>query len=248
MAGLFKSVAELFSATPLSNPAAPPAQAGGNPAPAPDGSNPAPQPGVQSNAAPLKSPMDDLSEVFKIAEKNAAENKNPLETPLFQMDSAKFNERVTAMDFLSAAPAELVQKAQGGDTAALMTLINSVGQQAYAQATELNTKLIEAGVNNRIAGLQQVLPQQIRQQQVRESLAAGEQSKALLHPAVAPMVDMVQKQYEAAYPAATGAEIAALVQKHFTTAAQALAPAAAPSTAQQATSASQDFSGFFASN
>lgn len=231
---IFKNVTELFSST---KPAAP--------APAlPAGENAALNPGVQTNAEPLKSPLDEVAEVFKLADTNNAANKNPLEAPLFDMDATKFAERVSTMNF-AEAPVELMEKAKSGDTAALMELMNQVGRNAYSQAVQLNTRLTEAGINNRMAGLQTVLPNQIRTQQVSELLSNGEQSKALLHPSIAPVVADIQAKFEAAYPGAPATEIASMVTGYFGNVAKSLTPAAAQTQVQVQANAAQDFSDYF---
>lgn len=235
---MFKTVADLFAPAPLQNPAAPAAAA-----PQPAGGTAPANPGVQTNTEPMKSPLDATLEVFKLADTNAANNKSPLDAPLFDLDPAKFKERVDQMNFVDVTP-ELLQKAQS-DPAVLAELMNQVARSAYSQAVTLGTRLTEAGLNNRMAGLQQTLPQQIRSEGVRNHLASGEQSKALLHPAVADVVANVQSRFEQAYPTATPAELAGMVTNYFSQVGGALAPKPEPTVQQQQSSAAQDFSGYF---
>lgn len=252
--GLFRNIAELFS----SNPPQQQQQHQGQPVQAQqqgqtqtgvtDDKNGSPAPNQpQNNVDPMKSSLDDFKDVFKLAQDNASKAANPLEQPLFELDPAKFKERVGQMDFAAGLAPEMVQKAMGGDAQAFMEVLNAVGRKSYAEAVQIGTRLTEAGVNQRVQQLQSVLPTTLRSEQVRSHLAGSEQSAALLHPSVAPVLQQVQQQFESAYPQASAADISKMVVNYFGTMAKQVAGGNAPVSTpeQQRTSAGQDFSGFF---
>lgn len=250
--GIFRNIAELFSSTPpqqqqQQQPVQQAQQQGNTQMGIPDDKNGSPAPAQpQNNVDPMKSSLDDFTDVFKLAKENTDKAANPLEQPLFELDPAKFQERVGQMDFASGLQPELVQKALGGDVQAFVEVLNAVGRKSYAESVQLGTRLTEAGVNQRVTQLQSVLPTTLRSEQVRTHLAGNEQSAALLHPSIAPVLMQVQQQFEAAYPQASAADISKMVTNYFGTVAKQVAGGAPqPSQEQQRTSAGQDFSNFF---
>jgi hypothetical protein len=227
-----KSMAELFSSTP------PAATASAAQAAGPS------QPSPQTNVEPMPSPLDSYQEIFKLAEKNAAENQNLLAAPLFDIDTAKLAESTSTMNFVNATT-EDVQRAMQ-DPAAMIELLNHVARNAHQMGTQLNARLVESGATRRAEEILKMLPSTVRALDVNNHLHGDEQGKTLLHPSVAPVVQNVQQQFMAAHPGASAAEIARMTTEYFQTVAKGILP---PQESNQRdmrqVSATGDFSKFF---
>ena len=235
---IFRNLAEMFSPNKPETAAAPTAQQ-----PAPAGTTGKPGESPQGNEQPLKSPTDDLSQVFKLSAEAEEKNKNPLDAPLFDTDMAKLSESVGKMNFINATSEDIAAAMQ--DPAKFAELLNTVARNSHMQGLQMSAKLVEAGAGKRAQDVLSLLPQQVRSLQTRSELSAGDFGKLANDPTVAPVVDGLRTTYERAYPAASAAEISSMVAKHMQQIAEKFSPQQPLEQRAQSAQAAQDFSNFF---
>jgi hypothetical protein len=97
----------------------------------PDGKMPGTDPNNQN-------PLDVYSKMFDNANKDS-----DIQAPTFKIDPKVLSEVSGKMDFTRGIDAEILQKASSGDTAALLSLIKTVGQNSYRAAIEHSTALTD---------------------------------------------------------------------------------------------------------
>jgi hypothetical protein len=92
----------------------------------------------------IPDPMDIYAKMF---EKSAAvQTEGP---PAFNLDSNTLQEVSSKMDFMKGVPQELLQKAQTGDVASLLELMQHTNRNAYAAALDHGTRLTDTHLNRR---------------------------------------------------------------------------------------------------
>ena len=92
----------------------------------------------------IPDPMDIYAKMF---EKAAA--VQPEGPPAFNLDSNTLQEVSSKMDFMKGVPPELLQKAQEGDVASLLELMQHTNRNAYAAALDHGTRLTDTHLNRR---------------------------------------------------------------------------------------------------
>ena len=136
-------------------------------------------------------------------------------TTTMNVDPQALMKAAQQVDFTKMIPADLMEKVQKGDAAALLQVINTVGQGSYAQATAANAKIVEAALNRQAEKfMSEVLPQVLKQHQIGTQLAA--ENPLFNNPAVAPMLDMVKQQLTIKFPSASPQEITSKAQEYLT--------------------------------
>ncbi len=115
----------------------------------------------------------------------------------------------------SKGPGVLAKIKTGGDEGvqAMLSLINDVGQQAYARAAFASTQIVDQGLGQYDRGNQSRLPDSIKKFTVSE--LNSQANPALKHPAVAPIVGLLEQQFQKSFPHATAAELTAHVQQYL---------------------------------
>lgn len=198
----------------------------GRPAPAfPDPSQqPAATPPAAPAAptAPATSPLDTYAQVFKVDPNAAASPQAALTSPLFNMDSAAFEQAVGAMSFAPQVDAAVMQRIQQGDPTALTQLLNQTTQQAFMQAVQFSQKLVERGVGTYNDRLQGSMPDTFRSLATKNELQTL--APASQHEAARPLLDAMQQNFMRANPAATPAQVAQAMQGFLHTLGQQFAP------------------------
>lgn len=212
--------------------------------PAPQVQNPAPQPGnfpaqptpgmatdpanpavpVAGNPAPAPAApegFDKFNDLWKPAESPA----NATPEPLFNVKPEQLMEVARKVDFTKVMnPEQLQAVAQGGQGAvqAMQQIMNTVAQTVYAQNMHATTKMVEQAVQKTQEQMLAQLPQQIKLQNVSESIRGD--NPAFNHPAAAPIMGALQQQLTVKYPNATAAEIASMARDYMSGFAQTLQP------------------------
>ena len=226
------------AAQPQQQPQQQPAAPAANPV---AGNNLVPQPGVNTppagtnpDGSAATSPMDNFASLWQTDPNTPAPN-DP-NAPLIALNQQKLAEQVRQMDFTKSVNPELFQKvAAGGEEAvtALAQIVNSVAQQATAQALVGSSMVAEGAIKKYGTGLRSEIPSLIKQQSVTEQ--RRQLNPALSNPAFEPMVQVVEMQMRKKFPDATAAELTEQVSKYFDTfAAAATAPATAAAAAKSA--------------
>lgn len=204
------------------NPTGAPAPAGSNPPPAaktdlsanppatgPDGKMPGTDPNNQN-------PLDVYSKMF-----DTANNGSDLQAPSFKIDPKVLSDVSSKMDFTRGVNQETLAKATSGDTAALLDIIKTVGQNSYRAALEHNTALTDSYLTNRGEFEKKSLERGVKSQ-----LTASELSNApnYNHPVVKAELNRIANQFAAANPDASPQEVAKAAQKYIADLQNALNP------------------------
>jgi len=92
----------------------------------------------------------------------------------------------------------------GNDPAALVQLINTVGQQTLAAAAQLNAATIEQSHRSNNERILTALPDRIKNVQIQQGQA---ENPALNHPAAQPFLKMVRQQISSQNPTLTPAQV-----------------------------------------
>ena len=172
-----------------------------------------------------KIPLDQFADLFAPpVDKDGKPIQNTPDAPMFSYDPQKMLEHARKMDFTKTVTPDMLQKvAAGGEDAvkAMVQIMNTVGQEAFANAAVAAAKLTEHGLTKAESKFADKLPNFFKQQNVTESLR---QEKLLQHPAVAPMVDSVKQQIISKYPDASGEQIKEMVVTYFQNFAKSFVP------------------------
>jgi hypothetical protein len=132
-------------------------------------------------------------------------------------DPAKMLEAARGVNFVEGLDANLLATAAKGGpegVAALVQIINDVGQRSYAQAAFASTRVVDQGLSQFQLGLDKSLPGAIKKHTVSESIVSD--NPAFNNPALAPVIQAVQLQIQAKHPQATTAEIRAYTLQYLT--------------------------------
>src|SRR6266850_4840899 len=160
-----------------------------------------------------KSPLANYGELWK------TDDKIPLDLAkavTFDLDPAKLAEAAKSIDFTKAIDPALAEKALKGDSTALATILQSVSQSSYVQSAALSAKLIEAALAKQADSIKLILPTLVKRATVNENLRSGDNAEFLNHPAVAPLVSLLEHQLTEKYPKASAAEVATHARKYMT--------------------------------
>ena len=181
------------------------------PAAGPDGKMPGTDPNNQN-------PLDVYSKMF-----DTANNGSDLQAPSFKIDPKVLSDVSSKMDFTRGVNQEILAKATSGDTAALLDIIKTVGQNSYRAALEHNTALTDSYLTNRGDFDKKSLERGVKSQ-----LTASELSSApnYNHPVVKAELNRIASQFAAANPDASPQEVAKAAQKYIADLQNALNPTA----------------------
>jgi hypothetical protein len=228
MAGLFDNLSNMFRPTQQVVVSAAPPMAQVNPgagAPVPPAGSALPNAEV-----PPPNVLDSFTPLWQ-TDPNAPAPVDPLAAPLFNSDPSKIAAAAGKMNFTQGLTAEMVTAAMQ-DPAKFLQVINMVGQQAVAAATQVSTASIEQAHARNNERFTAALPARIRATQID-----GMQSEnpALQHPASQPLLHMVRAQIAAKEPSLTATQVQAKAEQYLTGfATQLNAPTAAQVQTQQA--------------
>lgn len=166
-------------------------------------------------AEKVVSPLDGYEQLWTIEPPKQGEED--LNSPFrFNVDPAKIQQQANRMDFTKAITPELMTKINAGGSEAMSALIaamNIVGQTVMAQSSQVNAKILEAGLDASSTRMTKKLPGLVKSQAISEALR--EDNPLFQNPAVTPLLDAVQEQMQRKFPNATAAEIKAHAQKYL---------------------------------
>jgi len=138
--------------------------------------------------------------------------ESPTSKPVFQpTDPQALQQAVSSINFAEVVPAELMTKAAGGDAAAMMEMMNLVARAGYSASAESSKELLSQHDSVRTSQIDQLIEQRFKQMMGGE--AVKKVNPAFENPKYAPMLDKLQKQFQAAYPNASPQELANHAQK-----------------------------------
>jgi hypothetical protein len=161
----------------------------------------------QQNQEQVKSPSEQLAELWKI--EPPKDGAPTLTSPTLNLDPAKLQQLTQAMDFTKGVlnQDDLAKVAAGGPEAmqVMMKAINATAQNAFAQSLTATSKLVETSMAQNVNNLQAALPGVVKTQQMHNAIVSS--SPVFTDPAVAPIMQMLTSQLVKAYPNATSDEI-----------------------------------------
>lgn len=152
---------------------------------------------------PTTAAYGDLWKLTEEQEKKAA--GQPLEIFGADVTPEKIQEAARQMDFTQQVPPELMEKVLAGDQAALMQVINRVGQGAYGQAAMTSVNAAKIAADKQNEHWQAKLPELVRGLTQRNEVEEG--NKLATDPATKPVFDMIFTQMQRKFPTATSEEL-----------------------------------------
>lgn len=172
-------------------------------------------------AKSAENPLDVYAKLFQ----NASANSE-IQAPSFNIDPKIIGDVAAKMDFTQGINPEIVQKANGGDAAAMMQLIQAVGQNSYRAALEHATKLTDTHLGQRSEFESKRLQKGVKDQLTSDALTNQDNANTS-HPLVKAELNRVAKQFAASpeYADATPAEIAKAAYNYMNDLHKALNPA-----------------------
>lgn len=177
----------------------------------PDGKTPEQQKQPQS-------PLDEFGNLFD-NEPQKDDQGNPIQQnsgpkEYVSMDPKKFGELVNNMDFLPSGESakELMQKAQEGDSQALLQLMNHASRNTYQQQAQLTQQLINKVAQQLKDEWSKEIPEQVRGASVNSTIQSNPKFQ---HKAAQPVVRAIADQIRQKYPNATSQEVSQMTEQYF---------------------------------
>lgn len=201
--------------TPPPNPAAGAGTgATGNPGGTQEPANSNPAGTGTATTDPNKSPLDQFSALW---EPNKDDKGNPLPPPSntvsIAFDPAKMGEALGKVNLASNVPADLVQKALGGDQQAFIEAMNAVGKNTFMLAAQSAVKLMEDALKKHDANVSARLPGMVKEHMTSDRLVT--ENPVFSHPSTAPVLQALQKQFQLKYPNATATELQNMAKQYL---------------------------------
>ncbi len=187
--------------------------------------DPAPASIAQTNPnSPAKTdenPLDLYAKLFQ----NAA-TASDIQAPSFSLDPKIIAEVSSKMNFTQGINPELVQKANGGDAAALVELMQEVGRNSYRAALEHTTKLTDTHLTQRADFDGKKLVKGVKQQLTSDALGSSDNAN-LNHPVVRAELNRIAQTFAASpeYADASPQQIASAAKKYMQDLQEAMNPA-----------------------
>lgn len=123
-----------------------------------------------------------------------------------QTDPTKLLEAAKRVDFSKVIPAELAGRMAKGEGAAILEGMNLVSQASYAQSVGATGAILREALAQQARAFEtKVIPEVLRNHEARRTLQADNQ--LFRDPAVAPLVDMVERQLAQHNPSMSATEI-----------------------------------------
>ena len=186
---------------------------------------PTPKTVAQTNPnSPAKTdenPLDLYAKLFQ----NAA-TASDIQAPSFSLDPKIIAEVSSKMNFTQGINPELVQKANGGDAAAMIELIQEVGRNSYRAALEHATKLTDTHLTQRADFDGKKLAKGVKQQLTSDALGSSDNAN-LNHPVVRAELNRIAQTFAASpeYADASPQQIASAAKKYMQDLQEAMNPA-----------------------
>jgi hypothetical protein len=178
-------------------------------------------PATVNGVAPATSGLDTYRELWQ-----ANKVEEGATTPMSivpNLDAAKLRESIKDANFIASIDPNLMQSAMKGDIAAFQQVLNSAIKMGFEQSVIASRSLTETSLNNYGDRQRTDLPQQVKSQMVRESLA---DNPVYQHEATRPLMAALEQQLSMKYPTATAAEIATHARTYLSDFIKVATPAA----------------------
>lgn len=174
-------------------------------------------------AADVKSPLDEFAELWKNPATGATPNTP---APMFNLDPTKLLEAAKRIDFSNAVtPEQLTAISKGGEeaTAAFVSAMQGVAATTLMHSAVTTGNMVEKAVNQAKTDWIKDVPGLVKGLNLREATAT--ENPGLSHPAMKPVVDALQSQFQVKFPQASTTELRGMVSKYLDGMAGVLKPA-----------------------
>jgi len=165
---------------------------------------------------------------------------------LVRVDPAKLAAIAKQLDFTKGLDPALLAKAQEGDAAAFMAVMNHTTQASFMQAVHAMGTVASNALTKQREELLADMPSQIRAATLSNSLAA--ESPLFTNPAAKPVVESIQAAILAKFPEASAQELQQHTLKYFQEMAKLVQPKPVATKSSAAGKELQDWGGFFDQN
>lgn len=174
---------------------------------------------VNNPAKVAENPLDTYAKLFD----NAAKNSD-IQAPNFSIDPKIIGEVAGKLDFTKGLSPEVMAKANSGDAAAMVELINTVGRNAYSASLEHTTKLTDTHLGQRSEFESRKTKAAVRSSMTAEAFAANSN---LQHPVVRRELNRIAADFAKSpeYADATPQQIATDALAYFNEIHNAMNPA-----------------------
>lgn len=126
--------------------------------------------------------------------------------PTLQADPTKMMELARTVDFTRQISPELMARAQKGESAALVEVINNAAQAGFAHSSLATTEIVKSALTEMNTRYEtDIIPRILQAERTRNVVA--EDSPIFSNPAAQPVVEMVRNQMMLKFPTATPEEI-----------------------------------------
>lgn len=170
--------------------------------------------GNATSATPEKIDWEAATATTKQPETKPVEQApNPLTTaPAELIKAAKANINMASIVKPEAVAAVFDTSNPQAQQAALMELLSTTAQMGFLSAHQSSTSAANAALDSRFAAQKAELPEQFKQLQTQQAMAAH---PMLADPVFAPVVKAETARFQALYPTATPTEIATVVGSYL---------------------------------
>lgn len=189
--------------------------------------------GQQPNGQPTPNNQIDGSNktVDPLAAYASMWNNNPNQqqevAPNFSLDNKVLDQVASGLNFTDGVPAELMQKAQGGDIQAIMELMNHSARNAYRMSLQHGSALTDKFVGMREDHFSKRVPGVVRDELTMGALNGSEGST--MSPTARKQLADIAKKFQAANPDASPQEVATAAKNYVADLYKAIHPDAAGS-------------------
>lgn len=182
--------------------------------------NGSPTPNNQTNGTnTVPNPLD----IYNTMYQNDPNKKDDV-PPSFTLDPAVVGKVAGSLNFFEGIPQELMQKANSGDIASMMEVMQYSNRNAYQQALTHSSALTDKFVGQREDHFRKGVPGVVRDELTIGALAGNGEGGAM-HPVVRKQLTEVAKLMQKANPDASPQEIAASARKYIKDMNDAINPA-----------------------
>lgn len=158
-----------------------------------------------------KSPLENFDKLWEI-DPNKKAPESPV--PTFNNDPTKMMELAGTANFVNHIDPELIARAQKGDGAALMDVINKSAQAGFAHSSLATSKIVETALSQLNDKYETtIIPGILKAERTRNVVA--EDNPIFTNPAAKPIVDMVRNQMMEKYPTSTPEAIKTMVAEYI---------------------------------
>lgn len=170
--------------------------------------------GQPTNTGEQKPSLDDFKNLWEDEQPKDGEQPSQGKPKGLNVDPKRIRESAAKLDFSKVVDPALVTKALAGDAQSFISVLNSVGQAGFANAMHATLLTVNKAMEDSEGRVFERLPSEVRKHTVRDSSLTN--NPKLNHPAIRPMLEMVQQRIADKYPDATTAQVQEMAKEYLT--------------------------------